>query len=65
MIGKRYLGDSVYIDNDQGQLVLTTENGFGASNTIYLDPAHVAKIQNYLTDMLAVPMEPDQPGMEL
>lgn len=35
---KTYIGDSVYADMDQwGDVVLTTENGLGPSNTIYLD----------------------------
>lgn len=37
---KEYLGDSVYVTVDEsGQLVLTTENGFGPTNTIYLEDA--------------------------
>jgi len=36
--GKRYLGDSVYARVDEyGDLVLTTENGLGPSNTIILN----------------------------
>ena len=35
---KQYLGDSVYADFNGHQIVLTTENGLGASNTIYLEP---------------------------
>lgn len=34
---KAYLGDSVYVDIERGMLKLTTENGFGPSNTIYLE----------------------------
>lgn len=37
---KAYIGDSVYADFDirDGSLILTTENGYGPSNTIYLEP---------------------------
>lgn len=35
---KEYLGDSVYADFDGFAIVLTTENGDGASNTIVLEP---------------------------
>jgi hypothetical protein len=36
---KVYLGDAVYAAvNDAGQIVLTTENGYSATNTIYLEP---------------------------
>lgn len=34
---KAYIGDSVYCDIDEVGLVLTTENGFGPTNTIYLE----------------------------
>lgn len=34
---KEYLGDSVYVDHDGYHLVLTTENGLGPNNTIYMD----------------------------
>src|SRR6185436_3820561 len=37
---KEYLGDSVYAEQlDDGSVVLTTDNGMGASNTIILEPA--------------------------
>lgn len=35
---KSYLGDSVYAEFDGFGIVLTTENGMGASNTIVLEP---------------------------
>jgi len=36
---KIYLGDSVYDElDDFGGIVLTTENGYRASNTTYLEP---------------------------
>lgn len=34
---KTYLGDSVYAVDDGMHIVLTTENGFGPTNTILLD----------------------------
>lgn len=34
---KEYLGDSVYVEFDSGMLKLTTDNGMGPSNTIYLE----------------------------
>jgi hypothetical protein len=37
-LGKRYLGDSVYVEVERGMLKLTTDNGLGPSNTIYLEP---------------------------
>lgn len=35
---KAYLGDSVYARNENGMLALTTENGYGPSNEIFLEP---------------------------
>lgn len=37
---KTYLGDSVYADFQDGQIILTTENGLSTdpSNTIILEP---------------------------
>ena len=46
---KRYLGDSVYLDFDGYHIVLTTENGYGADNTIILEPFMVDKIDDYVT----------------
>lgn len=46
---KEYLGDSVYIEEDEGGLVrLTTEDGVEASNTIYLEPEVVRAMAEYL-----------------
>lgn len=35
---KTYIGDSVYAEIADGRLTLTTENGYGPSNTIILEP---------------------------
>jgi len=46
---KQYLGDSVYVDVwGNGGLVLTTENGEGPSNTIYIDLEVFAALQQYV-----------------
>lgn len=37
-MNKIYLGDSVYAELANGGVVLTTENGGGPSNTIFLEP---------------------------
>ena len=34
---KAYLGDSVYVEIENGMLKLTTDNGDGPTNTIYLE----------------------------
>jgi len=47
---KEYLGDSVYVEvNEYDQIVLTTENGYGASNTIILEPEVYAALTEYLS----------------
>jgi hypothetical protein len=49
MANKTYLGDSVYAEvvND-GMIVLTTENGIGPSNIIYLDPEVIVALQKFI-----------------
>lgn len=36
---KDYLGDSVYADFDGYHIILTTNNGYGTTNTIALEPS--------------------------
>lgn len=55
---KQYLGDSVYIDFDGFGLTLTTENGFGPSNTIYLEPEVWVAMKEYV-DRLKAKEPPD------
>lgn len=45
---KTYLGDSVYADVDGDMIVLTTENGYGPNNTIYLEPMVFASLCDYV-----------------
>ena len=35
---KRYIGDGVYADVENGQLILTTENGISVTNLIFIEP---------------------------
>lgn len=44
---KQYLGDSVYVRFDGYCTVLTTENGYGASNEIILEPAVASALKAY------------------
>lgn len=45
MTSKTYLGDSVYAAPDPGGIVITTENGYGPSNEIFLEyPVYKALI---------------------
>lgn len=44
---KEYLGDSVYAEFDGVAITLTTENGYGASNTIVLEPEVMRALQRF------------------
>jgi len=48
---KRYLGDSVYAEFDGYAIVLTTDNGEGASNTIVLEPNTYESLARYVEQM--------------
>lgn len=41
---KIYLGDSVYASFDGYMVTLTTENGYGPSNTIHLEPEIIQRL---------------------
>jgi hypothetical protein len=58
-MNKVYLGDSVYADFDGYHVVLTTGNGFGPSNTIYLEPAVLAALLKYAESVLKPSPEAD------
>jgi hypothetical protein len=45
---KEYLGDGVYADFDGWSIVLTTENGICATNTIVLEPEVLRSLDSYL-----------------
>lgn len=51
---KQYLGDSVYVDVERGMLKLTTDNGLGPSNTIYLEDSVFRNLQRYRNQLAFV-----------
>jgi len=55
-MSKAYLGDSVYVDIQHGMLVLTTENGLTATNTIYLEPEIYAALTRYVQGVTEAPL---------
>lgn len=60
MSGKTYLGDSVYADFNtivRGDVILTTENGHGPTNSIYLEPEVLDEI-NRRRRRAMLPREP-------
>jgi len=48
---KQYIGDSVYVDFDGNALILTTDNGLGPSNTIYIDAEVWSALTKYVEDL--------------
>jgi len=54
-LSKQYLGDSVYVEfeHERGMLKLTTDNGEGPSNTIYLEAEVYAALVKYVERLTA------------
>ena len=50
---KHYLGDAVYVDFDGYMLVLTTEDGIRATNTIALEPEVYRALLQYVAILTA------------
>lgn len=53
---KQYIGDSVYVETERGMLKLTTENGYGPSNTIWLEPEVYQQLVEYVQSLRRVGM---------
>lgn len=49
--GKSYIGDSVYAEIEDGVLKLTTDNGTGPTNTIYLDQDVYLSLLRHVAEM--------------
>lgn len=51
MSKKQYVGDSVYVDEDNfGSVILTTEDGVRTSNAIVLEPETLVNLIQWLKD---------------
>lgn len=61
LLGKRYLGDSVYAEVAHGMIKLTTENGWKVTNTIYLEPQVMQALQAYDDEMVWEQQGADHP----
>lgn len=48
MKNKEYLGDSVYAEFDGYNVILTTNNYGPDTNTIYLEPNVIEKLNNFI-----------------
>jgi len=55
---KEYLGDAVYVAFDGYNIVLTTENGVEATNTIFLEPQVIRDLQIFIERVRTEPIEP-------
>ena len=55
---RQYLGDSVYVELERGMLKLTTDNGYGPNNTIYLEPQVYSTLVEYVA-RTALHLQPD------
>lgn len=51
---KVYLGDSVYASFNGFHIVLTTENGMGPSNEIFLEPQLIDLLIKYRNQVLGI-----------
>lgn len=51
---RAYLGDSVYVDLELGQVKLTTENGIEKTNTIFLEPQVMDALIQWYKDLNGV-----------
>lgn len=49
---KTYLGDSVYGEIDRGMIKLTTDNGLGASNIIWLEISTYERLAEWVEGLL-------------
>ena len=61
---KDYLGDSVYAEFDGYGYILTTDNGCGSSNIIYMEPEVLSALMRFVDRMKtakATIHEPVQP----
>ena len=49
-VDKRYLGDGVYAELENGMVKLTTEDGINTTYTIFLGPEVVGELRRYLNE---------------
>jgi len=54
---KQYLGDSVYAELERGMLKLTTDNGMGPNNIIFLEPEVYTALVQYVSRTVLVPQQ--------
>jgi hypothetical protein len=50
MMEKRYLGDGIYVEENEFGIRITTENGIVITNSIYFEPEVLVKFLKYVND---------------
>ena len=55
MSEKTYLGDGVFVEEERGDLVLTTSNGIATTDRIVLEPAVLDALLRYVLDRAEPP----------
>lgn len=55
MSNKAYIGDSVFVEFYNNKLTLTTENGYGPTNTIVLEDEVYSALLKYVDRILEKP----------
>ncbi len=58
-MNKVYLGDSVYAEQTDYGITLTTENGLGPTNTIHMEPEVLHSFADYLESLKPITPEGD------
>jgi len=48
---RTYLGDSVYAELENGMIKLTTDNGMGPSNTIFLEYQTLTAFERFVQEL--------------
>ena len=60
MSKKTYLGDAVFVEEERGDLVLTTSNGIATTDRIVLEPKVLDALLRFVLDR-AEPLPPPAP----
>lgn len=53
-MNKQYIGNGVYVEYDNYEVILTTENGIKVTNTIVLEAEVLNNLNEYLKRMFAM-----------
>lgn len=54
---KTYIGDGVYAEFTGYDFILTTENGYEATNTIHMEPDMIRALDRFMKNKMEAPQE--------